>query len=50
METRLTGKFHEPYIKGPHVRYFAIALSVAFLLAAGSAFAILLFLNYAFPR
>lgn len=50
METKLTGKFHEPYIRGPHVRYFAIALSVAFLLAAGSAFGILLFLSYALMR
>lgn len=39
MENKMIGQWHKPYVRGPHFRYFLIALLIAFgltiLLSAG---------------
>ena len=30
MENKMTAQWHRPYVRGPHFRYFLIALLIAF--------------------
>jgi hypothetical protein len=35
METRSIGNYRAPYVRGPHVKYFFMALIIALLIAVG---------------
>lgn len=33
MKTRSMGHYRDPYVRGPHIRYFIISLAIAFVVA-----------------
>jgi len=41
MKTRLAGNFREPYVRGPHIRYFFISIVIAFIIAIMSMIGVL---------
>jgi len=41
MKTTLTGNFREPYVRGPHVRYFLISIMISLVVAMMSVIGLL---------
>ena len=33
MKTRSMGHYRDPYVRGPHIRYFIVSVTIAFVVA-----------------
>jgi hypothetical protein len=48
MKTRSFGGFREPYVRGPHYRYFFISIMIAFLIAMAAVIGIASVFRFAY--
>jgi hypothetical protein len=49
METKSISEFREPYVRGPHFRYFITAMVIAFFVVAILLVGFVLFMRLIFP-
>lgn len=49
MKTTSLGNFREPYVRGPHIRYFFISIMIAFAIALLAVFGLVSLIRLVHP-